>query len=293
MPRGGSSTRAEGGERFPGRCGCPSRRRSPSTAAEPLAEDRKRDLPITFDMARGGSAAAAAVLGLAGLGHMARRRSLAAGPRGEALQGRCRDRPVPAVRRPDRPGEGPEAPARPRRRDRRLDRAADCPSTWTPRTRDSCSSTTTTSITPRSTARRRSGSPTIPARSSMPSSARTASPWPSSATTTSTSSTSRARRSGPSRRAGPTTCVTAIADWVYFEEIFNRRWPAFWWSPDSKQIAFMEFDDAAVGTLTMLDDTGSPRKVEQNQYPRVGRAEPEGPPRDRRRARAGRCAGPT
>ncbi len=25
------------------------------------------------------------------------------------------------------------------------------------------------------------------------------------------------------------------ADWVYYEEIFNRRWPAFWWSPDSKQ----------------------------------------------------------
>ncbi len=34
------------------------------------------------------------------------------------------------------------------------------------------------------------------------------------------------------------------SDWVYFEEIWNRRWPAFWWSPDSKQLAFMEFDDA-------------------------------------------------
>ena len=27
------------------------------------------------------------------------------------------------------------------------------------------------------------------------------------------------------------------ADWVYYEEIFNRRWPAFWWSPDSQQLA--------------------------------------------------------
>ena len=66
-----------------------------------------------------------------------------------------------------------------------------------------------------------------------------------------------------------------IADWVYFEEIFNRRWPAFWWSPDSKQIALMEFDDAAVGTLTMLNDTASPRKVEQNKYPRSGEPNPK------------------
>ena len=65
-----------------------------------------------------------------------------------------------------------------------------------------------------------------------------------------------------------------IADWVYFEEIFNRHWPAFWWSPDSKRIALMEFDDATVGTLTMLDDTRSPRKVEQNKYPRSGEPNP-------------------
>jgi dipeptidyl aminopeptidase/acylaminoacyl peptidase len=66
-----------------------------------------------------------------------------------------------------------------------------------------------------------------------------------------------------------------IADWVYFEEIFNRHWPAFWWSPDSKRLALMEFDDASVGALTMLDDTHSPRKVEQNKYPRAGESNPK------------------
>jgi dipeptidyl aminopeptidase/acylaminoacyl peptidase len=65
-----------------------------------------------------------------------------------------------------------------------------------------------------------------------------------------------------------------IADWVYFEEIFNRHWPAFWWSPDSKRLALMEFDDSSVGALTMLDDTHSPRKVEQNKYPRAGEPNP-------------------
>ena len=47
------------------------------------------------------------------------------------------------------------------------------------------------------------------------------------------------------------------ADWVYYEEIFNRRWPSFWWSPDSKQLAFMEYDDAAVPFHTVIDDTSS------------------------------------
>ena len=37
----------------------------------------------------------------------------------------------------------------------------------------------------------------------------------------------------------------------------------------------MEFDDAPVGTLTMLNDTSSPRKVEQNKYPRSGEPNPK------------------
>jgi dipeptidyl aminopeptidase/acylaminoacyl peptidase len=73
---------------------------------------------------------------------------------------------------------------------------------------------------------------------------------------------------------GTETLRHGIADWVYYEEIFNRHWPAFWWSPDSKRLALMEFDDAHVGTLTILDDTASPRKVEQNRYPRAGEPNP-------------------
>ena len=74
---------------------------------------------------------------------------------------------------------------------------------------------------------------------------------------------------------GTETLRHGMADWVYFEEIFNRHWPAFWWSPDSKRIALMEFDDSPVGKLTMLNDTSSPRKVEQNNYPRSGEPNPK------------------
>ena len=65
------------------------------------------------------------------------------------------------------------------------------------------------------------------------------------------------------------------ADWVYFEEIWNRRWPAFWWSPDSKRLAFMEFDDAGVPFHTVLDDTGSTRREEKTHYPRSGEPNPK------------------
>jgi dipeptidyl-peptidase 4 len=65
------------------------------------------------------------------------------------------------------------------------------------------------------------------------------------------------------------------ADWVYYEEIFNRRWPAFWWSPDSKKLAFMEFDDTGVPFHTVLDDTASPRREEKTHYPRSGEPNPK------------------
>ncbi len=67
----------------------------------------------------------------------------------------------------------------------------------------------------------------------------------------------------------------AHADWVYYEEIFNRRWPAYWWSPDSKQLAFMEFDDNGVPFHTVLDDATNPRTVEKTHYPRSGETNPK------------------
>ncbi len=77
------------------------------------------------------------------------------------------------------------------------------------------------------------------------------------------------------------------ADWVYFEEIFNRRWPAFWWSPDSKQIAFMEFDDDSVPYHTVLDDAYQRDGTASRENPlsAIGRAESQGSPGRRSRRR--------
>src|SRR5262249_50718040 len=64
------------------------------------------------------------------------------------------------------------------------------------------------------------------------------------------------------------------ADWVYFEEIYNRNWKAYWWSPDSKWIAFLQFDAVAVPMHAVLNDLGDRRVVENTPYPRAGEPNP-------------------
>jgi dipeptidyl aminopeptidase/acylaminoacyl peptidase len=64
------------------------------------------------------------------------------------------------------------------------------------------------------------------------------------------------------------------ADWVYFEEIFHRNWHAFWWSPDSKRIAFLRFDDAPVRKFTLVEPTSPRPDIEATPYPKAGAPNP-------------------
>jgi dipeptidyl-peptidase 4 len=64
------------------------------------------------------------------------------------------------------------------------------------------------------------------------------------------------------------------ADWVYGEEIFNRRPQAYWWSPDSQKIAFIRFDDTPVMPFTVLDQIPARQKVEKTPYPKAGDPNP-------------------
>lgn len=65
-----------------------------------------------------------------------------------------------------------------------------------------------------------------------------------------------------------------LADWVYGEEIFNRNDRAYWWSPDSAWIAFLEFDDRPVPAHTVVNDAQGERRVEPTPYPRSGEPNP-------------------
>jgi dipeptidyl-peptidase-4 len=59
-------------------------------------------------------------------------------------------------------------------------------------------------------------------------------------------------------------------DWVYWEEIGNRRSNAYWWSPDSKHLAFVRYDDTPVYKFAVLDTTPVRQQVELTPYPKAG-----------------------
>jgi dipeptidyl-peptidase 4 len=76
---------------------------------------------------------------------------------------------------------------------------------------------------------------------------------------------------------GSETILNGYASWVYMEEILGRRtqYRAFWWSPDSKHIAFFRSDDSPVPVFTITDGTGQHGLVEKERYPKVGDPNPE------------------
>ncbi|MBO4416776.1 MAG: DPP IV N-terminal domain-containing protein [Bacteroidales bacterium] len=67
------------------------------------------------------------------------------------------------------------------------------------------------------------------------------------------------------------------ASWVYYEEIFGRKsnYRAFWWSPDSKVVAFYRFDDSNVPEFPLFDAAGQHGSLRMTRYPKAGDPNPE------------------
>ncbi len=60
-------------------------------------------------------------------------------------------------------------------------------------------------------------------------------------------------------------------DWVYQEEIFGRgTWGAYWWSPDSAQVAFLQLDTTEVPVYPLVDELPRHPKVRALRYPKAG-----------------------
>jgi len=76
---------------------------------------------------------------------------------------------------------------------------------------------------------------------------------------------------------GNDSVYNGYASWVYYEEILGRasHYKAFWWSPDSKQIAFMHFDDSKVPLFLLFGADGQHGNIEKTRYPQPGDANPE------------------
>lgn len=65
------------------------------------------------------------------------------------------------------------------------------------------------------------------------------------------------------------------ADWVYFEEVFDRNGKAYWWSPDGNSIAYLRFDDAPVHKFTLVNPLPLRQNVEAYPYPKAGDPNPQ------------------
>lgn len=76
---------------------------------------------------------------------------------------------------------------------------------------------------------------------------------------------------------GSETILNGWASWVYYEEILGRRsqYAAFWWSPDSRKIAFLRFDDSPVPTFPIFRATGVHGELETQRYPKSGDPNPK------------------
>ncbi len=76
---------------------------------------------------------------------------------------------------------------------------------------------------------------------------------------------------------GSDLILNGYASWVYWEEIFGRAtaFRAFWWSPDSKTIAYMRFDQSGIDMFPLYNSNGTHGFLEETRYPKAGDPNPK------------------
>ena len=63
-------------------------------------------------------------------------------------------------------------------------------------------------------------------------------------------------------------------DWVYWEELWGRDSTGFWWSPDSRRIAYYRFEESAVESYALLNSLPVYPEVQWQKYPKAGTVNP-------------------
>ncbi len=76
---------------------------------------------------------------------------------------------------------------------------------------------------------------------------------------------------------GSELILNGYASWVYYEEIFGRpsKYRAFWWSPDSRKLAFYRFDQSGVPVFPIFSPFGQGGELSLTRYPKAGQSNPE------------------
>ncbi len=73
-------------------------------------------------------------------------------------------------------------------------------------------------------------------------------------------------------RGGTEEVMNGALDWVYPEELRART--AYWWSPDSKQIAFLQMDERPVKRFPLVNHLSYTGEVTWERYPKAGDPNP-------------------
>ncbi|HUI63624.1 MAG TPA: S9 family peptidase [Bacteroidota bacterium] len=73
---------------------------------------------------------------------------------------------------------------------------------------------------------------------------------------------------------GSPTRLNGRFSWVYWEEIFGHKETAYWWSPDSRRLAFLQSDESMVSTMSFTDFQPYQPRVITQRYPKAGSATP-------------------
>lgn len=76
---------------------------------------------------------------------------------------------------------------------------------------------------------------------------------------------------------GSDLILNGRSSWVYYEEILGRatHYKAFWWSPDSRRLAYCKFDDTEVPMFPIYDAKGKYGTLKETRYPKAGDANPK------------------
>ncbi len=76
-------------------------------------------------------------------------------------------------------------------------------------------------------------------------------------------------------REGDKPIYNGYLDWVYEEELYGRgNKRGYWWSPDSKYIAFLRLDDSNVPKFVLVNDIPNDQVIETTNYPQAGDPNP-------------------
>jgi dipeptidyl-peptidase-4 len=83
------------------------------------------------------------------------------------------------------------------------------------------------------------------------------------------------RREQPLTTDGNAELLNGKLDWVYQEEIYGRgNYSAYWWSPDSSRVAFLQLDERPVPEYTLVDQIPYRPVIETWDYPKAGDPNP-------------------